>query len=89
MDWATLLQAIAAEVRSNGHSVQLQERLHLKLANFACHHSVRAGQKLDMVQMDALLRAIESTPRAAQCNHGRPVYKVIALDELDAMFERI
>lgn len=89
MDWAALLQAIAAEVRSNGHSVQLQERLHLKLANFACHHSVRAGQKLDMVQMDALLRAIESTPRAAQCNHGRPVYKVIALDELDAMFERI
>ncbi|MBD5389311.1 DNA mismatch repair endonuclease MutL [bacterium] len=89
LDWVSLFRTIADEVRSNDHSVQLGERLHLKLATFACHHSVRAGQKLDVAQMDALLRAIESTPRAGQCNHGRPVYKVISLNELDAMFERI
>ncbi len=88
VDWADVLRAIADEVRVNGHSSQLSERLHLKLANYACHHSVRAGQKLDMIQMDALLRDIERTERAGQCNHGRPVYKLIPLTEVDGWFER-
>ena len=89
MNWADVLRAIADEVRANGHSAQLNERLHLKLANYACHHSVRAGQKLDMIQMDALLRDIEKTERAGQCNHGRPVYKFIPLSEIDTWFERL
>jgi DNA mismatch repair protein MutL len=88
LDWAALLKSIAAEVMANGHSSQLHEKLHLKLANHACHHSVRAGQKLDFAQMDALLRDIENTERGLQCNHGRPVYKIIKMSELDAMFER-
>ncbi len=88
LDWADLFHAIAAEVRGNGHSSQLNERLHLKLANYACHHSVRAGQKLDYNQMDALLRDIERTPRAGECNHGRPVYKFIPLSDIDGWFER-
>jgi DNA mismatch repair protein MutL len=89
MNWADVLRAIADEVRAHGHSAQLNERLHLKLANYACHHSVRAGQKLDMIQMDALLRDIEKTERAGQCNHGRPVYKFISLSEIDTWFERL
>ncbi len=89
LDWADLFHVIAAEVRANGHSSQLNERLHLKLANYACHHSVRAGQKLDYNQMDALLRDIERTPRAGECNHGRPVYKIIPLTDIDGWFERI
>ncbi len=89
LDWNDVFHSIADEVRANGHSSQLQEKLHLKLANYACHRSVRAGQKLDFAQMDALLRDIENTERAGQCNHGRPVYKIIPLQELDAMFERI
>ncbi|MBO5947116.1 MAG: DNA mismatch repair endonuclease MutL [Alphaproteobacteria bacterium] len=89
MNWADVLRAIADEVRVHGHSAQLNERLHLKLANYACHHSVRAGQKLDMVQMDALLRDIEKTERAGQCNHGRPVYKFIPMTEIDTWFERL
>ncbi len=89
LDWAELLRSIADEVRENGHSSQLNEKLHLKLANYACHHSVRAGQKLDMIQMDALLRDIERTERAGQCNHGRPVYKIIPLAEIDIWFERL
>lgn len=89
MDWADVLHAIADEVRANGHSSQLNERLHLKLANYACHHSVRAGQKLDFAQMDALLRDVERTERAGQCNHGRPVYKVIPMAEIDTWFERL
>ncbi len=89
LDWEQVLRSIADEVRENGHSSQLNEKLHLKLANWACHHSVRAGQKLDMLQMDTLLRDIEKTERAGQCNHGRPVYKIIPLSEMDSWFERI
>lgn len=89
LNWANLFHDIADEVRANGHSSQLGERLHLKLANYACHHSVRAGQALDMASCDALLRAIENTTRAGQCNHGRPVYKFIPIVDMDAWFERI
>lgn len=89
LNWANLFHDIADEIRANGHSSQLGERLHLKLANYACHHSVRAGQALDMASCDALLRAIENTARAGQCNHGRPVYKFIPIADMDAWFERI
>jgi len=88
LDWGALMNAVADEVLAHGHSVQFAEKLHLKLANYACHHSVRAGQKLDMVQMDALLRDIENTERGGECNHGRPVYKIIPSGELDGWFER-
>ena len=88
LDWATVFKSIADEVRVNGHSSGLNEKLHLKLANYACHHSVRAGQKLDINQMDALLRDVENTERAGQCNHGRPVYKIFPIDEIDNWFER-
>lgn len=89
LNWANLFHDIADEVRANGHSSQLGERLHLKLANYACHHSVRAGQALDMASCDALLRVVENTARAGQCNHGRPVYKFIPITDMDAWFERI
>ena len=88
MDWGAVLHDMADEVRANGHSSGLGEKLHLKLANYACHHSVRAGQKLDFAQMDALLRDIENTNRGGECNHGRPVYKFIPLAEIDGWFER-
>lgn len=89
MDWHTLMHDIADEVRTNGHSSQLNEKLHLKLANYACHHSVRAGLTLDMASCDALLREIERTERGGECNHGRPVYKFIPIVDMDAWFERI
>ncbi len=89
MDWRTLMHDIADEVRANGHSSQLNEKLHLKLANYACHHSVRAGLALDMASCDALLREIERTERGGECNHGRPVYKFIPIVDMDAWFERI
>ncbi len=89
LNWTELLHAVADEVREYGHSSQLAEKLHLKLANYACHHSVRAGQKLDFNQMDTLLRDIERTTRGGECNHGRPVYKIIPITEIDGWFERI
>ena len=88
LNWSELLHDIADEVRCTGYSVKKKKKLHLKLANWACHHSVRAGQKLDMNQMNTLLRDIERTTRGAQCNHGRPVYKVIPISDLDIIFER-
>ena len=89
LNWEKCFQEIADEVRAYGHSSRLQEKLHLKLANYACHHSVRAGRKLNVAEMDALLRDIERTERGSECNHGRPVYKFISISELDEMFERI
>ena len=89
LNWENCLHEIADEVRAYGHSSRLGEKLHLKLANYACHHSIRAGQKLDYDQMNAILRDIEKTERGGECNHGRPVYKVILISELDSMFERI
>lgn len=89
LNWVELFHDVADEIRDHGHSAQISERLHLKLANYACHHSVRAGQKLDIAQMDALLRDIENTTRGGECNHGRPVYKIIPLDQIDGWFERV
>ena len=88
LNWATVLRDMADEVRDYGHSSGMGEKLHLKLANHACHHSVRAGQKLNVDQMDALLRDIERTARGGECNHGRPVYKFIPISEMDGWFER-
>lgn len=89
LNWKELFQNIADEIRDCGHSSQLKERLHLKLANYACHHSVRAGQKLDLNQMNALVREIEKTVHGGECNHGRPVYKIIPVGQIDAWFERV
>lgn len=88
LNWEKCFHEIADEVRVNGHSSKLQEKLHLKLANFACHHSVRAGRKLNMAEMNAILRDIEQTERGGECNHGRPVYQVIPISKLDSLFER-
>ncbi|MDR3208638.1 MAG: DNA mismatch repair endonuclease MutL [Rickettsiales bacterium] len=88
LDWEKCLADVADEFLANGHSSIAKERLHLKLANYACHHSVRAGQKLSLEQMNALLREIENTERGGECNHGRPVWKKFSFDELDNKFER-
>ena len=88
MDWTAVLRDLSQEIMEHGQSSKLAEKLHLRMASHACHHSVRAGQKLDYAQMDALLRDVENTERAGQCNHGRPVYRLIPFAELDGWFER-
>jgi len=88
MDWPECLKSVAAQVRAGGTGNSLKEALHAKLATYACHHSVRAGQKLSLEQMNALLRQIEETERGGFCNHGRPVWKTFSFDELDSEFER-
>ncbi|WP_039456427.1 DNA mismatch repair endonuclease MutL [Candidatus Jidaibacter acanthamoebae] len=66
----------------------LDEKLDEICGNIACHSSIRAGRKLSVEEMNAILREMENTPFSSQCNHGRPTFRKLTLKELHNMFER-
>jgi DNA mismatch repair protein MutL len=87
-DAAALVRDLADEIAETGQAAGLETRLHAVLARMACHDSVRSGRRLTLAEMDALLREMEATPRAAQCNHGRPTWITLSADALDRLFGR-
>ena len=79
---------IADDLAEQGASDRLQGRLDAVLSSMACHGSVRSGRSLGAEEMNALLREMERTPRAGQCNHGRPTWVELKLSDIERLFGR-
>jgi DNA mismatch repair protein MutL len=85
---APMLRDLADELAEAGEAVALAARVDAVLARLACHGSIRAGRRMLQPEMDALLRQMEATPRAATCSHGRPTFLKLSRADVERMFGR-
>ncbi len=87
-DTANLVRDVLADLIQHGSSERIQQAMNEILSTMACHSSVRANHKLSIPEMNALLRDMERTERSGQCNHGRPTWTQLTIDQLDKLFMR-
>jgi DNA mismatch repair protein MutL len=88
IDCHQLVTDIADDLAGYDAALGLSEKLELVAATMACHGSVRAGRTLSVPEMNALLRTMEVTPHSGQCNHGRPTWVKLAMDDVERLFGR-
>jgi DNA mismatch repair protein MutL len=88
MDAGALVRELADQISEYGEALALRERIEQLCGTMACHGSVRAGRRLSLAEMDALLRDMEATPHSGQCNHGRPTYISLKRKDIEMLFGR-
>jgi DNA mismatch repair protein MutL len=83
-----LVRDLADQLAELGEATGVREQLETVCGTLACHGSVRAGRRLNVEEMNALLREMEATPHSGQCNHGRPTYVSLTLAQIEKLFGR-
>ncbi len=87
-DIKRLVRDLAEDLVEIDEARSLADALERVAATMACHGSVRAGRRLTMAEMNALLREMEATPNSGQCNHGRPTYVALKETDIERLFKR-
>jgi len=88
IDPAPLVREVLRDLADEQGSHHLEAAANVLLGNIACRSAIRANRKLTLPEMNALLRDMEQTERAGQCNHGRPTWTLLSLEQLDQLFLR-